>query len=128
MLDTTPNQPVKFRTINWIEINDGKWLNGNYCTNSQVKLKTSMLKSSSLCDYSDAYVLATGTITVPNTGTAANENNRKNMIIKNYAPFTEYISEIDNTQICNAKYIDVAMLMYNLIEYSDNYSKIWGRL
>ena len=83
-----------------------------------------MLKSSSLCDYSDVYVLATGTITILNTGTAAKENNRKNMIIKNYAPFTDYISEINNTQICNAKEIDVAMLMYNLIEYSDNYSKI----
>ena len=81
MLDTTPNQQVKFRTKNWIEINDGKWLCGNYFTNSQVKLKTSMLKSSSLCDYSDAHVLETGTITVRNTETAANASNRKNMII-----------------------------------------------
>ena len=38
-------------------------------------------------------------------------------------PFIDFISEIDNTQIDNAKYIDVVMQMYNLIEYSDNYSK-----
>ena len=59
-----------------------------------------MLKSS-LCDYSDAYILVSGTITVENTGTAAVPNNRKNIIIKNCAPFTDYISEINNTQIEN---------------------------
>ena len=46
---------------------------------------------SSLCDYSDAYILASGTITVPNTGTAENPNNRKNIIFKNYAPFANCI-------------------------------------
>ena len=59
-----------------------------------------MLKSS-LCDYSDAYILVRGTITVENTGTAAVPNNRKNIIIKNCAPFTDYISEKNNTQIEN---------------------------
>ena len=86
-----------------------------------------MLKSS-LCDYSDAYILVTGTITVPNTGTAANPNNRKNIIIGNRAPFTYCISEINNTQTDNAKDIDIVMPMYNLIEYSDNYSKTSGSL
>ena len=52
-----------------------------------------MLKSS-LCDYSDAYILVNGTITVENTGTEAAPNNRKCMIIKNCAPFTDCISEI----------------------------------
>ena len=88
-----------------------------------------MLKSS-LCDYSDAYILVKGTITVNNTaaaGAAANNTN-KNVIFKNCAPFTNCISEINNTQIDNAKDIDIVMPMYNLIEYSDNYAKTTGIL
>ena len=53
LLDNTPNQPSKFRTKNHVEINDDS--QGTYDTNSQIKFKTSILKSS-LCDYSDAYV------------------------------------------------------------------------
>ena len=64
------------------------------------------------------------TITVPTTAAAANPNNKKNIIIKNCTIFTNCISEINNTQINNAKDIDIVMPMYNLIEYSDNYSKI----
>ena len=88
-----------------------------------------MLKSS-LCDYSDAYILAKETISVNNTsaqGAAANNTNKK-VIFKNCAPFTNCISEINNTQIDNAKDIDIVMPMYNLIEYSDNYAKTTGRL
>ena len=73
LLDNTPNQPSKFRTKNWIEINDGSY--GVFNTGSDVKFKTSML-TSSLCDYSDAYILVKGTITVKNTGAAAAPNNR----------------------------------------------------
>ena len=58
------NQPSKFRTKNWVEINNGS--RGVYHTNSQIKFKTSVLKSS-LCDYSDAYILVSGTISVANT-------------------------------------------------------------
>ena len=78
-MGNTPNEPTKFRTKNWVKINESAL--GAYYKDSQIKLKTSMLKSSSLCDYSDAHVLETGTITVRNTETAANANNRKNMII-----------------------------------------------
>ena len=88
-----------------------------------------MLKSS-LCDYSDAYILVKGAITVNNTaaqGAAANNTNKK-VIFKNCAPFTNCISEINNTQIDNAKDIDIVMPMYNLIEYSNNYAKITGSL
>ena len=88
-----------------------------------------MLRSS-LYDYSDAYVLVKGDITVNNTaavGAAANNTNKK-VIFKNCAPFTNCISKINNTQIDNAEYIDIVMPMYNLIEYSDNYSKISGSL
>ena len=121
------NQPSKFRTINWIEINDES--RGAFNVNSQIKFKTTMLKSS-LCDYSGACILVKGTITVNNTaaaGAAANNTNKK-VIFKNCAPFTNCISEINNTQIDNAKDIDIVMPMYNLIEYSDNYSKITGSL
>ena len=116
------NQPFNFRTRNWVEINDES--RGAYNVNSQIKFKTTMLKSS-LCDYSDAYILVKGTITVNNTaaqGTAANNTNKK-VIFKNCAPFTNCISEINNTQIDNTKDIDIVMPMYNLIEYSDNYAK-----
>ena len=97
--------------------------------NSQIKFKTAMLKSS-LCDYSDAYILVKGTISVNNSaaaGAAANNTNKK-VIFKNCAPFTNCISEINNTQIDNAKDIDIVMPMYNLIEYSDNYAKTTGSL
>ena len=88
-----------------------------------------MLRSS-LCDYSDAYILFKGNITVNNTagaGAAANNTNKK-VIFKNCAPFTNCISKINNTQIDNAEYIDIVMPMYNLIEYNDNYSKTSGSL
>ena len=125
--DNTLNQPSKFRTRNWIEINDES--RGAYDVNSQIKFKTTMLKSS-LCDYSDAYILVKGTITVNNTaaaGAAANNTNKK-IIFKICDPFTNCISEINNTQIDNAKDIDIVMPMYNLIEYSDNYAKTTGSL
>ena len=125
--DNTLNQPSKFRTRNWVEINDES--RGAYNVNSQIKFKTTMLKSS-LCDYNDAYILVKGTITVNNTaaqGATANNIDRK-VIIKNCAPFANCISEINNTQIDNAKDIDIVMPMYNLIEYSDNYEKTTGSL
>ena len=127
LIDDTSNKPSKFRTIDLIELNDES--RGAYNVNSQIKFKTIMLKSS-LCDYSDAYILVKGTISVNNTaaqGAAANNTN-KNVIFKNCAPFTNCISEINNTQIDNAKDIDIVMPMYNLIEYSDNYAKTTGSL
>ena len=127
LTDETSNQPSKFRTRNWVEINDES--RGAYNINSQIKFKTTMLKSS-LCDYSDAYILVKGTISVNSTaaaGTAANNTNRK-VIFKNCAPFTNCMSEINNTQIDNAKDINIVMPIYNLIEYSDNYAKTTGRL
>ena len=88
-----------------------------------------MLKSS-LCDYSDAYIFVKGTISVNNTAAAgaAVNNGDKKVIFKNGAPFINCISEINNTQVYNAKDIDIVMPMYNLIEYSDNYAKTSGNL
>ena len=120
--DNTLNQPSKFRTRNWVEINDES--RAAYSVKTQIKFKTTMLKSS-LCDYGDAYILVKRTITVNNTaaqGASPNISNKK-IIFKNCAPFTNCISEINNTQIDNAKDIDIAMSMYNVIEYSDNYAK-----
>ena len=117
----------KFKTKNWAEINDEA--RGIYPPNKQIKFKTSMLISS-LCDYGHAYILFKGNLTVNNTaadGTAANTTNKK-VIFKNCVPFTNCISKINNTQIYNAEYIDTVIPMYNLIEYSDNYSKTSGTI
>ena len=86
--------------------------------------------TSSLCDCSDAYILVKRGISVNDTaaeGAAAN-NTKKKVIFKNCAPFTKCISRINNTDIDNAQDIYIIMLMYDLIEYSDNYSKTSGSL
>ena len=138
----TSNQPFKFRTRNWVEVNDES--RRTYNLNGQIKFKTTMLKSS-LCDYSDAYILVKGKVTI--TGNAGPERDPDNprteaqllalrqaderdkgVAFKNCAPFTNCISEINNTQVDNAKDIDIVMPMYNLIECSDNYGKISGSL
>ena len=90
-----------------------------------------MLKSN-LCDYSDAYILVSGTITIDGVKDDDNEKQiderNTGLIFENCATFTGCISEIDNTQIDNAKDLDVVMPMYNSIGYSDNYSKTSGSL
>ena len=107
-LDNALIQPSKFRTKVWVKIHDES--RGTYNTNCQIKFKTTMLKSS-LCDYSDVYIFVKGTIAVNNiaaTGTDANNANKK-VIFKNCAPFTNYISEINNTQVHDTKDIDIVM-------------------
>ena len=120
LLDNTQNQPTKFRTKNLVEVNDDAI--GTYNKDNQIKLKTSMLKSS-LCDYSDVYILAKGTMSIAAQEEDNPNNGDKEVVFKNRAPFTDCISEINNTQIDNAKDIDVAMPMYDLIENSNNYLK-----
>ena len=84
---------------------------------------------SSLCDYSDAYILVKENIAVNNAVTAeAPTNVDKKVIFKNCAPFANCLSKINNVQIDNVEYADIVMPMYNLIEYSDNYSKTSGSL
>ena len=128
-LDNTPDQLSKFRTKNWIEINDQS--RGVYSTGSDIRFTTTMLKSS-LCDYGDVYILVKRIITITGTGdnAAARQADERNKIavFKNCAAFTNYKSETNNTEIDNAKDIDTVMLMYNLIKYNDNYSKTSGRL
>ena len=123
------HQINKFKTENWAEINDES--RGAYNVNSQIKFKTTMLKSS-LCYYSDAYILVKGKIPITGAGddvaaTQAEERD-KGVEFKNCAPFTNCISEVNNAQIDNAKDTDIVMLMYNLIEYSDDYAKTSGSL
>ena len=129
MIDDTSNQPSKFRTRNWVEINDE--LRRAYNVNSQIKFKTTMLKSS-LCDYSDGYIRVKGRITIQGAGDDAAarqaDERDKGVAFKNCAPFITCISEINNTQVGNAKDIDIVMPIYNLIEYSDNYAKTSGSL
>ena len=87
-----------------------------------------MLRSS-LCDFSDAYMLVKGNITVNNiagAGAAANNANIKIIYLKIVLHFS--MSKINNTQIVNVDYIDIVMPMYNSIECSDNYSKTSGSL
>ena len=112
-----------------VEINDES--KGGYTTGSNIKFKTTMLRSS-LCDYADAYILVMGTITITGVGDdaaamPAGEKN-KGEIFKNCAPFIKCISNINDTEIDNAQDIDIVMPMYNLIEYSNNYSKTSGSL
>ena len=129
LIDDASNQPSTFRTKNWVEINDESRETNN--VNSQIKFKTTMLKSS-LCDYSGAYILVKGNITTTGAGdnAAARQADERNkgVAFKNCAPFTNCISEINITHIDNAKDTDTVMSMYNLIEYSDNYAKTSGSL
>ena len=129
LINDTSNQPSKFRTKNWVEINDES--RGAYNVNSQIKFKTTILKSS-LCDYSDAYILVKGRITITGAGADAAarraDEREKGVAFKNCPPFTNCISEINDTQVDKAKDIDIVMPMYNLIEYSDNYVKTSGSL
>ena len=87
---------------------------------------------SNLCDYADAYILVNGRITITGAGdddAARRADERdKGLIFKICAPFTKYISRINNTDIDTDQDIDIVMSMYNLIEYSDNYSTTSGSL
>ena len=114
LLECASNQPSKFRTKNWVEKNDKS--RRTYSLNRQINFKTLMLRSS-LCDCSDAYILAKGNISVNNTAAADDDANNtdKKVIFKFCAPFTDCISKINNNQIDNAKDIDIVMPMYNLI-------------
>ena len=104
LLDSTPNQLSKFRTKNWTDMNDQS--RGTYNINSDIRFKTTMLKSS-LCDYSDAYILVKGRITITGAGDdaaarQADEIN-KGLIFKNCTPFVNCKSKINNAEIENAK-------------------------
>ena len=97
-----------------------QWIKGVYSHENEIKFLTSSLESS-LCDYSDPYVLVTGNIAVVGA-----DNNTK-VAFKNSASFRKCRTEINETSVDDAEHINIAMAMYNLIEYSDNYSDTSGR-
>ena len=111
--------------------------NGNYSPNNEIKFLTNSLESS-LCDYSDAYILVTGNITLTKTTAAALAggnsqikqplNAATQVIFKNCAPLENCQPEINNTFVDYASFINIANPMYNLIEYSDNCSDTSGSL
>ena len=113
------NENSKFATNKWYFIDSQS--KGKYSHKNKIKFLTNSLKSS-LCDYSDAYILVTGNITV----TGGNANTK--VAFKNCAPFKNCRTEINDTFVDYADFINIAMPMYNLIEYSDNYSDTSGSL
>ena len=94
---------------------------GNYSHENPIKFLTKSIESS-LCDYSDAYILVTGNINV-----GVGDNNTK-VVFKNCAPFKDCRTEINGTFVDYADFINITMPMYYLIEYSDNYSDTSGCL
>ena len=121
LLDDSSNKTSKFGTKTWVEINDKS--RGTYNVASPIKFKTTMLKSS-LCNYSDVYILFKEKVTITGAEDDAaaiqTDETEKGVAFKSCAPFTICISELNNTEIDNCKDIDIVMPMYNLIEYSDN--------
>ena len=119
LLNGIDNDNSKFATKKWYIIDSES--NGNYSQNDEIKFLTRSIESS-LCDYSDAYILVTGNIT------ATPNNAATQVVFKNCAPFEKCRTETNETFIDEATHINMTMPMCNLIEYSDNYSDTSGSL
>ena len=119
LLNIFENEYSKFATKKWY-VNDSE-SKGIYSHKNLIKFLTSSLESSP-CDYSDTYVLVTGNIA------AVAPNNNTKVAFKNCAPFRICRTGINEVFIDEAEHINIAMTMYNLIEYSDNYSDTSGPL
>ena len=129
LLGTTPDEVPRFITKKWIEVHDQS---GNaedrYKPSKQIRFKTSMLRSD-LCDFSDAYIVVKGDITLKkDVDKGFIDVSNRSLAFKNNAPFTNCISKINNVLIDNAEDLDIVMPMYNLLEYSKNYRKTTGSL
>ena len=135
LLNSSENEYSKFATKKWYVIDSES--KGNYSHHDPIKFLTKSIESS-LCDYSNAYILVTGNISVTRTIAAAaagNDPQRKQPLdaatqvaFKNCAPFKDCRTEINDTFVDYADFINIAMPMYNLIEYSDNYFDSSGSL
>ena len=124
LLGTMPDEVTRFITKNWTEVHDQS---GNaqdrYKPSKQIIFKTSMLRSD-LCDFSDAYIVVKGAITLTKTdGRGFIDIRNRFLAFKNNAPFTNCISKINNVLIDNAEDSDVVIPMYNLLEYNKKYKK-----
>ena len=122
LLGNASDKFPRFITKKWIEVHDQS--GEIYNTNKQIRFKTSMLRSD-LCDYSEAYIVVKGDITVEGANNKIIEN--KLLAFKNNAPFISCISKMNDVLIENEEDLDIVMPMYNLLEYSKNYSKTSGR-
>ena len=123
LLNDSDNESSKFATGKWYIINNqdnGQYERGNE-NDSTIRFETKVIKSN-LCDYSDTYILVTRDIKVENV--AADTN----VAFKNCAPFTRCGTHINDEHVETAENLDIIMPMYNLIEYSDNYSDSFGSL
>ena len=124
LLDRTSDEKdlPRFVTKKRIEVYDQS--ERDYRVNKEIRIKTPILRSD-LCDFSDAYVVVKGDITVTDPDkTKRNEATA----FKNNAPFINCISNIDGVQIDNAEDLDVVMPMYSLLEHSKSYKKTTGSL
>ena len=119
LLNGSQNDNSKFATKKWYIIDSES--NGNYSQNDEIKFLTRSLESS-LCDYSDAYILVTGNIPVTPNGAATQ------VVFKNCARFEKCRIEINETFVDETDFVNITMPMYNSIEYSDNYSSSSGSL
>ena len=127
--DNESQQLSKFVTREYVRVNS---LSNRYNQNKSIRFKTPML-SSILCDYSDAYILVKGTITVTVPGANNGANNIRDkrnrpLILKNNLPFVSCITRINGELIEDADDLDIVMSMYNLLEYNKNYRKTIGSL
>ena len=127
--DNESKQSSKFVTREYVRVNS---LSNTYNENKSIRFKTPMLRSN-LCDYSDAYILVKGTITVTAPGVDNNADNIRDkrnrlLILKNNVPFVSCITRINGELIEDADDLDIVIPMYNLLEYSKNYRKNIGSL
>ena len=125
--DNESEQLSKFVTREYVIVNS---LLNTYNENKSIRYKTPMLRSN-LCDYSEAYILVKGTITVNGVVNGVeNEIVRRNrpLILKRNAPYVSYITRINGKLIEDADDLDIVMSMYHLLEYSKNYRKTIGSL
>ena len=123
LLGTTPNEMPRFITKKWVEVHDQSGsAEDRYKPSKQIRFKTSMLRSD-LCDFSDVYIVVEGKIAVIKPNSIMDD---KKLAFKNNTMFVSCISKINNALIDNVQDLDVVMPMYNLLEYSKNYSKITG--
>ena len=119
LLNDSSNEESKFATKKWYVI-DSQTAKGKYKQGNTIKFETETIKLT-LCDFSDVFILVTGNITV--TG-----NNNTNIALKNCALFSTCKTVINDAFVDEANHIYIAMPMYNLMEYSDDYSDTSGSL
>ena len=119
-----PDEVPKFITKKRGEVHDQSGsTEDRYKRSKQRRFKTSMLRSD-LYDFSDAYIVAKGTITYTKTaGRSFIDIRNRFLAFKNSTAFTNCISKINNVLTDNAEDLDIVMPIYNLLEYSKNYRK-----